>query len=175
MLLFLIANMVAVTSRANQQFGEEGAQMFKKSTFFILRFAPSLRFTLSLLSAFYTRCTIYPWSAVCSPWHLVAFFINNCRANQNIVNYSTICAYLSCIVVKLICTLFIPEQCRVCVKLGFLHRHYFTPVWKGVIGAQFQDAILNGYQAFGLGPTNLSPSRSMWFWWVEYNADHFLR
>ena len=34
--------------------------MFKKSTVFILHFAPSLRFTLSLQSAF------YPWSAVCS-------------------------------------------------------------------------------------------------------------
>ena len=32
----------------------------KKSTVFILHFAPSLRFTLSLQSAF------YPWSAVCS-------------------------------------------------------------------------------------------------------------
>ena len=35
--------------------------MFKKSTVFILHFAPSLRFTLSLQSAF------YPWSAVCNP------------------------------------------------------------------------------------------------------------
>ena len=34
--------------------------MFKKSTVFILYFAPSVRFTLSLQSAF------YPWSAVCS-------------------------------------------------------------------------------------------------------------
>ena len=33
--------------------------------------------------------------------------------------YSTVCAYLSCIVVKLICMLFIPEQCGVCIKLGF--------------------------------------------------------
>ena len=30
-------------------------------------FYPSLRFTLSLQSAFYTQSTFYPWSAVCSP------------------------------------------------------------------------------------------------------------
>ena len=35
--------------------------MFKKSTVLILHFAPSLRFTLSLQSAFYLRF------AVCSP------------------------------------------------------------------------------------------------------------
>ena len=29
-------------------------------------FYPSLRFTLSLQSAFYTQCAFYPWSAVCS-------------------------------------------------------------------------------------------------------------
>ena len=28
--------------------------------------APSLRFTLSLQSAFYTQSAFYPWSAVCS-------------------------------------------------------------------------------------------------------------
>ena len=39
----------------------------KKSTVFILHFAPSLRFTLSLQSAFYTQSAFYPWSAVCSP------------------------------------------------------------------------------------------------------------
>ena len=38
----------------------------KKSTVFILHFAPSLRFTLSLQSAFYTQSAFYPWSAVCS-------------------------------------------------------------------------------------------------------------
>ena len=37
----------------------------KKSTVFILHFAPSLRFTLSLHSAFYTQSAFYPWSAVC--------------------------------------------------------------------------------------------------------------
>ena len=40
--------------------------MFKKSTVFILHFAPSLRFTLSLQSAFYTQSAFYPWSAVSS-------------------------------------------------------------------------------------------------------------
>ena len=30
-------------------------------------FNPSLRFTLSLQSAFYTQSAFYPWSAVCSP------------------------------------------------------------------------------------------------------------
>ena len=38
----------------------------KKSTVFILHFAPSLHFTLSLQSAFYTHSAFYPWSAVCS-------------------------------------------------------------------------------------------------------------
>ena len=38
----------------------------KKSSVFILHFAPSLRFTLSLQSAFYTQSAFYPWSAVCS-------------------------------------------------------------------------------------------------------------
>ena len=37
------------------------------STVFILHFAPSLHFTLSLQSAFYTRPAFYPCSAVCSP------------------------------------------------------------------------------------------------------------
>ena len=36
----------------------------KKSTVFILHFAPSLRFILSLQSAFYTQSAFYPWSAV---------------------------------------------------------------------------------------------------------------
>ena len=40
--------------------------MFKKSTVFILHFAPSRRFTLSQQSAFYTQSAFYPWSAVCS-------------------------------------------------------------------------------------------------------------
>ena len=38
--------------------------VLKKSTVFILHFAPSLRFTLSLQSAFYTQSAFYPWSAV---------------------------------------------------------------------------------------------------------------
>ena len=38
----------------------------RRSTVFILHFAPSLRFTLSLQSAFYTQSAFYPWSAVCS-------------------------------------------------------------------------------------------------------------
>ena len=36
------------------------------ATVFILHFAPSLRFTLSLQSAFYTQSAVYPGSAVCS-------------------------------------------------------------------------------------------------------------
>ena len=38
----------------------------KKSSVFILHFAPGLCFTLSLQSAFYTQSEVYPWSAVCS-------------------------------------------------------------------------------------------------------------
>ena len=40
----------------------------KKSTctVFILHFAPSLRFTVSLQSSFYTQSAFYPWSEVCS-------------------------------------------------------------------------------------------------------------
>ena len=34
-------------------------------------FYPSLRFTLSLQSAFYTQSAFYPWSAVCSPQSVV--------------------------------------------------------------------------------------------------------
>ena len=41
--------------------------MFKKSTVFILHFAPSLRFTRSLQSTCYTQSAFYPWSADCSP------------------------------------------------------------------------------------------------------------
>ena len=40
--------------------------VWKKSTVFILHFAPSLRFSLSLQSSFYTQSAVYPWSAVCS-------------------------------------------------------------------------------------------------------------
>ena len=39
----------------------------KKSSVFILHFAPSLRFTLSLQSAFYSQSAFYPWFSVCSP------------------------------------------------------------------------------------------------------------
>ena len=39
----------------------------RRSTVFILHFAPSLCVTLSLQSAFYTLSAFYPWSAVCSP------------------------------------------------------------------------------------------------------------
>ena len=35
-------------------------------------FYPSLRFTLSLQSAFYTQSAFYPWSAVCSPQSAVS-------------------------------------------------------------------------------------------------------
>ena len=38
----------------------------RRSTVFILHFAPRLRFTLSLQSAFYTLSAFYPWSALCS-------------------------------------------------------------------------------------------------------------
>ena len=41
--------------------------MFKKVYSFYSAFYPSLRFTLSLQSAFYTLSAFYPWSAVCSP------------------------------------------------------------------------------------------------------------
>ena len=40
--------------------------MFKKVYSLYSAFYPSLRFTLSLQSAFYTQSTFYPWSAVCS-------------------------------------------------------------------------------------------------------------
>ena len=37
-------------------------------------FYPSLRFTLSLQSVFYTQSAFYPWSAVCSPQSAVCAF-----------------------------------------------------------------------------------------------------
>ena len=40
--------------------------MFQMFTVFILHFAPSLRFTLSLQSVFYIPSAFNPWSAVCS-------------------------------------------------------------------------------------------------------------
>ena len=40
--------------------------MFKKVYSLYSAFYPSLRFTLSLQSAFYTQSAFYPWSAVCS-------------------------------------------------------------------------------------------------------------
>ena len=41
--------------------------MFKKSAVDLnSAFYPSLHFTLSLQSAFYTQSAFYPWSAVCS-------------------------------------------------------------------------------------------------------------
>ena len=39
--------------------------MFKKVYSIYSAFYPSLRFTLSLQSAFYTQSAFYPWSAVC--------------------------------------------------------------------------------------------------------------
>ena len=39
--------------------------MFKKVYSLYSAFYPSLRFTLSLQSAFYTQSAFYPWSAVC--------------------------------------------------------------------------------------------------------------
>ena len=53
--------------------------MFKKSAVLILHFAPSLRFTLSLQSAFYTQSTFDPWSA---------FFVFYNDLYQNSVIYS---------------------------------------------------------------------------------------
>ena len=41
--------------------------MFKKVYSLYSAFYPSLRFTLSLQSAFYTQSAFYPWSAICSP------------------------------------------------------------------------------------------------------------
>ena len=41
--------------------------MFKNVYSLYSAFYPSLRFTLSLQSAFYTQSAFYPWSAVCSP------------------------------------------------------------------------------------------------------------
>ena len=38
--------------------------MFKKVYSLYSAFYPSLRFTLSLQSAFYTQSVVYPWSAV---------------------------------------------------------------------------------------------------------------
>ena len=46
----------------------------RRSTVFILHFAPSLRFTLNLQSAFYTLSAFYPWSAVCSLQPQSAFY-----------------------------------------------------------------------------------------------------
>ena len=40
--------------------------MFKKVYSLYSAFYPSLRFTLSLQSAFYTQSAFYPWSAVCA-------------------------------------------------------------------------------------------------------------
>ena len=40
--------------------------MFKKVYRLYSAFYPSLRFTLSLQSAFYTQSAFYPWSSVCS-------------------------------------------------------------------------------------------------------------
>ena len=49
------ARCVTDTSQLFHLFGEEEAQMFKKSTVFIMHFALSLHFTLSLQSVFYTQ------------------------------------------------------------------------------------------------------------------------
>ena len=43
-------------------FRKKGHKCLKKSTVFILHFAPSRRFILSLQSAFYTQSAFYPWS-----------------------------------------------------------------------------------------------------------------
>ena len=49
------ANCVTDTGQLFDQFEEEGAQMFKKVYSLYSAFYPSLRFTLSLQSAFYTQ------------------------------------------------------------------------------------------------------------------------
>ena len=54
-------------------------------------FYPSLRFTLSLQSAFYTQSAFYPWSAVCSPqfavcilhWPFTVFKSLVCSSHHN--------------------------------------------------------------------------------------------
>ena len=49
--------------------------------------------------------------------------------------------------------LFIPEQCGVCIKLGFYSSSQKSAPFSSIselIGAQFEEAILNGYQAFGI-------------------------
>ena len=63
--VYLPKNLVP-SVRAHGENGEEGAQMFKKVYSLYSAFYPSLRFTLSLQSAFYTQSAFYPWSAVCS-------------------------------------------------------------------------------------------------------------
>ena len=68
----------------SQLFGEE-AQLLKKSAVLFLHFAPSLRFTLSLQSAFYTQSVFYLWSAVCSPQS--AFYTN--RVLKGTIRFAT--------------------------------------------------------------------------------------
>ena len=55
---------------------------YPESAVLILHFAPSLRFTLSPQSAFYTQCAFYPWSAVCSPQS--AFYTERFLNSQNV-------------------------------------------------------------------------------------------
>ena len=55
--------------------------MFKKVYSLYSAFQPSLRFTLSLQSAFYTQSAFYPWSAVCSPQS--AFYTDRIKKRQS--------------------------------------------------------------------------------------------
>ena len=66
---------------------------------------------------------------------------------QFINNVSAICAYLFCIVMKLICTLFIQEQFEFFSNPHYLFSifHHFEPSWSP--GSERK--TLNGYQAFG--------------------------
>ena len=59
--------------------------MFKKSTVFILHFAPSLRFTLSLQSAFHPR------SAVCSLRITLTGNRFSITAKESLLRYKYLC------------------------------------------------------------------------------------
>ena len=56
-------------------------------------FYPSLRFTLSLQSAFYTQSAFYPWSAVCSPQSAV--FVLHWPTTK-IRNFTYVVVYQKC-------------------------------------------------------------------------------
>ena len=127
--------------------------MFKKVYSLYSAFYPSLRFTLSLQSAFYTQSAFYPWSTVCSLQSAVCVLhwplfwriptVQNCKSLAFSSNHDF--AWQKVVWLGVTVRLLIPQWCNIRKSSVYLllNMHIIISSWRMLY---FQCLIIRFYR-----------------------------